>query len=66
MTWATFDEHIEYITGGTCRLEDGFGLVLENFDGTDYDYLVSGDDGTLYDSCYDIYVPCGDFLNGEG
>ena len=66
MTWTTCDEHFEYLAGGACRLEDGFGLVLENPDGTDCDYLVFGDNGTLYNSCYDTFVRCGDFLNGEG
>ena len=62
MTWATYDEGIQYLAGGTCRLEDGFGLVLENFDDTDYDYLKFGDDGLLYNSSYCVYVRCGDFL----
>ena len=43
-------------------MEDGFGLVLENFDDTDYDYLKFGDDGLLYNSSYCVYVRCGDFL----
>ncbi len=62
MTWSVYDEGICYLEGGTCRLEDGYGLVLENNDGTDYDYLIFGDDGALYNSCYYVYVPCGDFL----
>ena len=65
MTWATYDEYICYLDSGACRLEDGYGLVLQYSDGTDYDFLRFGDDGVLYNCIYDTLIRCSDFLSED-
>ncbi len=61
-SWSAYDEENALAAFGTCRYEAGYGLVLENSDGTDYDFLRFGEDGVLYNCIYDTLIRCSDFL----
>lgn len=49
-TWDRLDEDGLLVDSGKCSYLEGYGLILEQTDGTDWDYLFFGDDGALYNS----------------
>ena len=66
--WALYDENLTCVMTGSCRLEEGYGLVLETSEGGDYDYFQPNGDGTLYNSAFDTVLPAEmpEALEGEG
>ncbi len=44
------DGELMVTESGNCRYEEGYGLVLENLEGSDEDFLRFFDDGNLYNS----------------
>lgn len=52
-TWAVFDGMGGILSNGGCMMDSEFGLVLETYEDTDYDYLHMNEDGTIYNSVFD-------------
>ncbi|MBQ7061407.1 MAG: hypothetical protein IJM85_06455 [Clostridia bacterium] len=56
-TWEMLDGELMVTESGNCRYEDGYGLVLESMDGSDFDYLLPNDDDTIYNSVFEVLIP---------
>lgn len=51
-TWEHLDADGVFVEGGACSYLEGYGLILEGDDGTDWDYLSLGEDGHIYNSAF--------------